>query len=91
MTRYVKFKEPTERTPEPWTPEDYGMTFDSQLDLERACACINFCRGIPTEWMQGKVAKTIQVSVGERPEDGWRCLSDIPDLIGLIPVCKEPT
>lgn len=52
MIRYVKLKEPTEHTPEPWTPEDYGMTFNSELDLKRACACVNFCAGIPTKVLE---------------------------------------
>ena len=59
-------------------------------NFKRIVACVNFCRDIPTEWMQGKIAKTVQVSPNERPEDGWQCLAQIPNLLGLIPVCKEP-
>jgi len=66
-----------------------GWTFDL-ADAERIVACVNFCRDIPTEWMQGKIAKTVQVSPNERPEDGWRHLALTPNLLGLIPVCKEP-
>lgn len=62
----------------------------SEDDKDRIVACVNFCRDIPTEWMQGKIAKTVQVSPDERPEDGWRYLALIPNLLGLIPVCKEP-
>ena len=30
----------------------------SEDDKDRIVACVNFCRDIPTEWMQGKIALT---------------------------------
>jgi len=82
-------------SPEPWSicedrildANDRGVTawnpitFLDDEDMRRAVACVNFCRHIETDWMDGKV-------VPKLPADA-ESLASLSGLIGLIPVCKE--
>ena len=56
---------------------------DCKKREKRTVACVNFCRNLPTEWLQRHEADLFA-------EDGttrqWGNLSDIPDFLGLIPV-----
>jgi hypothetical protein len=62
-----------------WTYDEY--TPPSCEDLLRIVACVNFCRHLSAEWMEGKVVPTL-------PADA-ESLASLSGMIGLIPVCKE--